>query len=164
MPRREVKITFDMCPDELLDTLLAHTTPGENGCLEWKGKKNDTGYGRISIHYDRYKIHRVVYAAANGYNLHDLDDLKETHKFILHTCDNKICINPEHLYNGDRLDNVRDGVANGKRVGGHLTRRGLKTLHELLANGYSQHSAARMLGISQPYISQIVNGKRRVAG
>ena len=50
--------------------------------------------------------HRVSYLVNHG-------DIKPGEQ-ILHTCDNKRCVNPDHLYKGDHQKNVADAVLRGR--------------------------------------------------
>jgi hypothetical protein len=34
--------------------------------------------------------------------------------YILHKCDNRVCVNPEHLYAGKQVENQRDTMARGR--------------------------------------------------
>lgn len=61
------------------------------------------GYGTIYYKGRFEKPHRVSYAEHHGLDISELQG-----HFILHSCDNRACINPEHLRIGTHLDNVQD--------------------------------------------------------
>ena len=75
-------------------------------CWNWLGATRN-GYGRMQVETfpdgsRRYlTAHRAAYIEWKG---------EITKPMILHTCDNRRCINPDHLYNGTHQDNVRDAV------------------------------------------------------
>jgi hypothetical protein len=73
----------------------------ENGCMEWSGRLNERGYGQFSIKNHTHLAHRVAYALANG---------RWPHKDLLvcHSCNNRCCVNPEHLYEGGHEANMED--------------------------------------------------------
>ena len=72
----------------------------KNGCWEWDGVIR-MGYGRFSKDGRMQTAHRVSWEIHHGPILGYL---------VLHKCDNKCCVNPEHLFLGTQRDNVRDMV------------------------------------------------------
>lgn len=82
---------------------------GPNGdCWEWQGnKKNGDGYGCVAYHGKKYSTHVLAWALTNG---------RDPHKgmFILHSCDNRPCCNPEHLREGTRQDNINDMMSRNR--------------------------------------------------
>lgn len=70
-------------------------------CWNWIGAKTKAGYGTYSKNKIQYYTHRYVLLLL-GYDLEE--------KVVLHTCDNPICCNPDHLKIGTHADNVADKV------------------------------------------------------
>ena len=76
------------------------------GCWNWTGSKNPVhGYGICTINYKQYRVHRVSYEIFVG----PIDNTKE----ICHSCNNKLCCNPEHLRNDTHSSNMIDKIHNG---------------------------------------------------
>lgn len=82
----------------------------DSGCWEWAGGRQANGYGRISFMKKSSYVHRVSYLVFKGEISSDLD--------VCHSCDNRICCNPDHLFLGTRLDNMRDCVSKGRHSHG----------------------------------------------
>lgn len=93
-------------------------------CVLWEGDHYKTGYGRKYLPGERCSIqggkgrrgkqvyaHRAVMAEIYGW-----DALEG--KVVMHTCDVKDCVNPEHLRIGTHEDNRLDMVAKGRNRGG----------------------------------------------
>jgi hypothetical protein len=78
-----------------------------NGCWEWMGALGPNGYGRTG---DKNKpdlvAHRVSYTLTKG-------RIPEG-KIIMHTCDNRKCVNPSHLVAGTYLENMQDMIRKGR--------------------------------------------------
>lgn len=82
-----------------------------SGCWEWKGPRNDAGYGLFTLirkGYDKARVHRVVYAEIHGKIPNNL--------VIRHRCDNPPCVNPAHLLKGIQADNASDMRERGRRL------------------------------------------------
>jgi hypothetical protein len=83
---------------------------GANGCWEWTGARHANGYGHYSINrlgtHQNYKAHRFVYELLYGEIPGGL--------FVCHSCDNKLCVNPAHLWLGNNSDNILDAKAKGR--------------------------------------------------
>jgi hypothetical protein len=85
----------------LKERLLARLLPVESGCWEWQGYVRPKGYGQIGNGNKKViDIHRASWLVHNGRIPEGM--------WILHHCDNRICGNPEHLYLGTVVENVRD--------------------------------------------------------
>jgi hypothetical protein len=79
----------------------------DNGCWNWIGSKNGpNGYGLMCINGNNQVVHRIRYELVFGKIPSNL--------YVLHTCDNRLCNNPNHLLLGTYQDNVID-MYNKKR-------------------------------------------------
>lgn len=93
------------------ERIKKHITIDENGCWNWQGA-NRNGYGRLIIgsrtdgtrHSE--SAHRYSWMVYKG-------DIPENYE-VCHHCDNKACINPEHLFLGTRQDNIDDRERKGR--------------------------------------------------
>lgn len=74
----------------------------ENECWNWLGKPNPGGYGELRTKNKLYRAPRIMYFLLNG--------IYDFNKMVCHTCDNRMCVNPKHLYLGSHQDNARDIV------------------------------------------------------
>lgn len=81
-----------------------------NGCWEWQANKNNKGYGlfRPGGTAPKQLAHRVSYEMANGWIPRG--------QIIRHTCDNPICVNPDHLVVGTQKQNVGDAIERKRHV------------------------------------------------
>jgi len=92
-------------------------TPGlgpKGTCWEWTAGKNNGGYGHFaeSVFSGKRKIwkaHRFSYFLERG----SIPD----GMLICHTCDNRSCCNPDHLWAGSAKDNSDDMFSKGRRNG-----------------------------------------------
>src|SRR3990167_9324970 len=78
---------------------------GPDECWPWLGGLV-MGYGAGCFQKKRYKVSRFVLEQKLGRSLGKLH--------ALHSCDNPACCNPEHLFAGTGLDNMRDKMAKGR--------------------------------------------------
>ncbi len=123
------------------------------GCWIWQGYKDAGGYGRARFRGKLWKASRLAWRFAHK------DPGK---KHVLHICDVRACINPEHLFLGTNADNVRDMLSKDRQAKG--ARQGACKLTEKQvlqirrAEG-TQAEMSKKYGVSQVSISGIRLGK-----
>lgn len=76
------------------------------GCWEWQASRTSEGYGQISSNGRPVGAHRISWEVHFG----EIPD----GKCVLHRCDNRSCVRPDHLFLGDRAENNRDTHAKGR--------------------------------------------------
>lgn len=123
----------------------------------WNGNLDSHGYGQLKIGGKTLLAHRVSYQIHNGEIPEGLH--------VLHDCDIRNCVNPEHLHLGTNADNVRERMERGKSTAhrgeehgrAKLTAKQVQDIRARFNNGETQLSLGREYGVNQTHISRIVN-------
>ena len=76
---------------------------------------------------------------------------------VMHSCDNKRCINPAHLSFGTDAQNIQDAIKHGLWSHSKLTEEQVRSIR---SGVLSSRETAKIFGVSQSRISQIRSGKR----
>lgn len=92
----------------LKERLLSKVKVRKNGCWEWQGSISEKGYGRVGYEGKNNRAHRVSWIAFKG--------VIKKGFCVCHHCDNKRCINPDHLFQGTNQDNVTDKMIKGRYI------------------------------------------------
>lgn len=121
-------------------------------CWIWKGSLS-RGYGMI-FYKKNMRAHRFSYFIHIGKLLMNY--------LVCHTCDNKLCVNPDHLYLGTPKDNSRDATERKRlKVGSdhHFSKLSDKDVNEIIKSSESGVSLSEKFGISKTHVSRIRNKK-----
>lgn len=120
-------------------------------CWPWRGKRGADGYGLYAIPGDAtYRAHRIAYALVEGD--------PPPGAMILHSCDNRLCCNPEHLRPGTAQENSNDAVSRGRTNTG---RRKLTPEQVQVIRDNPEINGARLAreyGVSKAAVSMARNG------
>lgn len=124
-------------------------------CIDHGSKQRGKYMYEQVVRGDKKRVmakHRIVYAAKMGVHPFDLP----TKLLVRHTCDNKRCINPDHLVSGTATDNIRDAVVR-EGFSRKLTWQDVDQIRALLADGVKGKDVAKQFGISTTVVSDIKN-------
>jgi hypothetical protein len=75
------------------------------GCWLWQGSRDSWGYGHIKHNGRYFSTHRLSWMVHNG----PIEKMQ-----VLHSCDVRNCINPDHLFLGTQKDNLADMAKKGR--------------------------------------------------
>ncbi len=128
-----------------------------DGCWEWTGAMNRSGYGTFRMRGSREQlVHRFCWIFERGPIPAGL--------CVLHRCDNRKCIRPSHLFLGTWADNAADKKAKGRchdssgEANGHakLTKADVLAIRAAHANGETCRSIRERLEVSDTLVRKIV--------
>ena len=122
-------------------------------CWEWTGCINSSGYGTIRVDGKTFTTHRLSFILHNNYEPSSKMD-------VMHSCDNKRCVNPAHLKEGTRLDNILDFISKGGKYGKigeensfhKITDKQYLEIKEQISKGKSVNGLAKKYGITHQSI------------
>jgi hypothetical protein len=142
--------------------------PSPDECWEWLGALTSAGYGNLSWHGKTVQAHRLAYAlSVEAVDLHTgfrvPGKAARYRQFVLHTCDNRKCCNPRHLFLGSMRANLLDAYAKGRKTqprsqhtNAKLTAEQVREIRSRYAMGSRQVDLAAQHGVSQRAISLVV--------
>lgn len=94
----------------LRDRFFAKVMKGD-GCWFWAGSHSNVGYGLIhsgGAGGKTLSAHRVSYELHYG----PIPD----GMIVMHSCDNRGCVNPAHLSAGKQSQNIKDAITRGRKI------------------------------------------------
>lgn len=127
-----------------------------NGCWNWIASVNPKGYGQFQVRGKVVRSNRFAYFISRR-------SLKADEK-VCHSCDNRLCCNPEHLFVGTPKENSQDMVKKGRSARGEkqhnhrLTIFQVQVIKEEIAAGASNVELGKVFGVSPSTISDIRRG------
>lgn len=134
-----------LCRIEIIDG------PLDTPCWIWQGSRMSGGYGNLTFHSESMTAHRASWIVHKGPIPVNLN--------VLHKCDNRPCINPDHLFIGTQAENLQDMVNKGRdalRNKAILTSEQVLVIKQLLIAGkHSQYEIGDMFGVSRSTILNI---------
>lgn len=146
-----------MKPDNRKEKFLKQALLDEQtGCWNFQGMKKAHGYGQVK------RDGKLLFAHRYSWILHKGEIGKF---FVLHKCDNRSCVNPEHLFLGTQKDNQQDMRSKGRHIYGEKSKTSkLKTeqvleIYRLYDGGIGTIRLARMFSVTKNLVWLIVRGK-----
>ena len=135
--------------------------PELGACWLWTGRKDKYGYGTLYTGPQGAVVgeasHRLSFFLAHG---------RWPRPCALHRCDNPACVNPAHLFEGDRGDNIRDCVAKGRHRApdtrgprNGMTKLTAEAIPVIRDRRISGKELAERYGVTQTTISDIRKGR-----
>ena len=133
---------------------------GQYDCWNWKGKPHrGQGYGgfRLGVRNQTFRVNRVAWLLTKG----PIPD----GMLVCHHCDNRMCVNPSHLFLGTYANNNRDRAVKGRgcgrknNSGPRLRPSDVRAIRREAASGVKRVAIARNYGVSYAAVWAILSGR-----
>src|SRR3990172_2150157 len=121
-----------------------YCTIDDNNCYICLNIKVDKKYYRVTYLTKSWQLHRLVYTFYNGVIESDL--------IVMHTCDNTLCINIDHLIKGTITDNNIDMYTKGRGAVGEKHYRAKLTEYkvtDIRLSNKTQNELAKQYSVPQ---------------
>jgi hypothetical protein len=123
-------------------------------CHLWNGAIDSSGYGILTINGKNHNAHRLNYEWATG---------KPIPKglVLLHKCDQRNCVNDQHLSLGTQNENIADRVKKNRSAKGpqngraRLKPKDIKKIRKLRSKGWTETRIAKLYGVGRSTIAHI---------
>lgn len=149
--------------DSLKARFFAKTAKADTGCVIWTGCVQRNGYGAVKIDHQKIDAHVASWRIANG------GQPVPVGKLVMHSCDCRCCVNPDHLSIGTVSENMlhahsdgrgEDFKLKGEQCGSaKLTEdqvRQIRAMYVPLKFGYRK--IARALKLNEPCVAAVCYG------
>lgn len=143
--------------DKLWTRFFKKIMPEPNtGCWLWSGAPYGEGYGSFMHKGVIMRAHRFSYLIHKG----EIPDGLH----VLHTCDVRCCVNPDHLFLGTNIDNINDKIKKGRQANGasinnsKLVGDQVMEIVSLYNSGNSIKSISKIFNITTANLYYIVSG------
>lgn len=120
------------------------------GCWMWLRSLIEQGYGQFQLDGRHRLAHRASYEAFVG--------PIPSGMLIQHNCDNRWCVNPEHLTLGTDATNNRDALLKGRKAT-KLKPADVIAIRARMRSGASQRGLAKEYGVSATSIRNVDRGE-----
>lgn len=144
--------TVEIKKQSALKRLLSKTNK-KKLCWDYTGNIGANGYGQFWMNNKNYSAHRASFLLLKGTIPYG--------KHVCHTCDNKKCINPDHLFLGTPKENNDNKIVKGRQ---YIQKRKLsihqiKNIHKLNNLGIDQRTIAKKYNIHQKTVFRFIHEK-----
>ena len=147
---------------------LKYVDKREGGCWLWTGGVTNTGYGKFFFKNAVAKAHRVAYQLFIG-EIAPVHGQDYRGPCVIHSCDNRLCVNPSHLRLGSHLENMADKVQRHRFISrplhgeqhqnSKLRNTDIPIIRELHRAGKPAREIAPLFGVHRITIHSILTGK-----
>ncbi len=137
---------------------------GHGGCWVYGGRRNRSGYGEVFRGGRTLAAHRFSWELVNGPIPPGM--------LVCHHCDNRPCVNPDHLFVGTHKDNMHDMWQKGRQgqmptgvpsLGEDhgcaiLTEAAVVAMRAAHADGIGTRTLSERHGVSQSTVRAVIRG------
>lgn len=134
---------------------------GDGECWEWEAGATSAGYGQTGVVDGEQRLaHRYSYRLAHGEDPGD--------DYVLHDCDNPLCVNPHHLHRGDQRMNLREAMDRGRHnqygeshTEAKLSADDVRRIRDVYgSSGVTQEQLADEYGVTRDCVGKIIRRDR----